>query len=234
LFRHSLVASSALPLGVRTLLAVGGIAALLTAGICCAALAAVPSGSWYQPLSQEEKAKGETELMHAAGFGDVARIKELLANGANPNQTDRDGWAALHYACLGGEAPGWPKEMSRLEAMKLLVAAGADVNAMAAGDTALSMAARKGQIDWVQFLIASGADPNVPGAMGPNIPAVAGAGHTDEEAAQVIVLLARAGGDLSAKNFRGESAIQVARIEKRAAVIRVLANLEKERRKPTR
>jgi ankyrin repeat protein len=214
----------------RSALAIGiGLSLLpvFNAGV----LAVVLPGSWYLPLSQEDKDKGKTELMHASSFGDVERVRELLAKGENPNQTDGDGWAALHYTCLGGEASGWPKEMSRLEVMKLLVAAGAGVNAVAGNDTALSMSARKGQVEWVRFLLASGADPNIPGAMGPNIPAVAGTGHTDDEAAQIIVLLARAGAELYATNFRGETAMQVARLEKRPPVIRALATLEKERRR---
>jgi ankyrin repeat protein len=208
---------------------------LFVAGILAfsSAFATAAPGSWYQPIDDTDRAKGVSDLMYASSHGDVERVRELLAAKENPNQTDKDGWTSLHYACLGGEAPGWPKEMSRLEVIKLLVAAGANVNALAGAsssgskDTALSMAAAIGQVDWVRFLLASGADPNIPGAMGPIIPMTAMTGHTDRDAAEVITLLANAGGDINAKNWRGETAMQVAKAENRPLVVQAIKKLSK-------
>jgi hypothetical protein len=60
----------------RSALAIGiGLSLLpvFNAGV----LAVVLPGSWYLPLSQEDKDKGKTELMHASSFGDVERVREL-------------------------------------------------------------------------------------------------------------------------------------------------------------
>jgi ankyrin repeat protein len=75
-----------------------------------------------------------TALMLAASKGDAATVKALLAAGANPNATARDGRTALMEAASQGS----------LEAVQALLAAGANVNARtAAGATALQQAVRR-------------------------------------------------------------------------------------------
>ncbi|MBT8418966.1 MAG: ankyrin repeat domain-containing protein, partial [Silicimonas sp.] len=41
---------------------------------------------------------GRTELMNAVIDGDVARARQLLERGAQPDDVDKAGWCALHFA----------------------------------------------------------------------------------------------------------------------------------------
>jgi hypothetical protein len=88
-------------------------------------------------------------LWEAARAGDTARITTALAQGANVNAKSRYDVTALFFAASSG----------RLEAVKLLVSRGADVNAQ---DTfyhagAADMALGNGHTDVVVFLMQSGA-----------------------------------------------------------------------------
>lgn len=83
-------------------------------------------------------------------------IKELLAAKAEVGAKDESfagssGETALHYAARGGHA----------EAIKALVAGGAEINAKAeGGETALSVAAEEKKYDAAKALLDAGADPN--------------------------------------------------------------------------
>ena len=48
---------------------------------------------------------GRTPLHYAAGDGNEARCRELLAAGADPNAQDDNGWAPLHFAAQASSAP---------------------------------------------------------------------------------------------------------------------------------
>jgi hypothetical protein len=91
-------------------------------------------------------------LTGPVGDGDVNSVRQLLAQGADPNAPD------------GGN--GWPPLMlaihrHHLAAVAALLDGGADVNRPAAnGDTPLMMAAGYGYPDFVKLLLSRGADPN--------------------------------------------------------------------------
>jgi beta-lactamase regulating signal transducer with metallopeptidase domain len=91
---------------------------------------------------------GNRALFRAAERGDVERITQLLAGGANPNATfDGDGSPLIAAARNG-----------RLAAVRLLLDAGADPNLGVEGDgNALIMAAREGHADVVTLLLDRGA-----------------------------------------------------------------------------
>ena len=87
-------------------------------------------------------------------------VDRLLAAGAEFNGYDRYGHAAIHGAAYSG----------KLEVMKRLVAAGADVNMLTgsahpgetyyrarSGQTALYMATQEGHTEIVKFLVSKGA-----------------------------------------------------------------------------
>ncbi len=118
-----------------------------------------------------------TELMRAAREGNVAETRRLVAAGARVNQAVRGhsaarellaflawmqslpkrdgGYRALHYAAAGGHA----------EVARLLVRAGADPDAVASrGETALSLAARRGDVLLVRLLLEAGAPARLPTA----------------------------------------------------------------------
>ena len=113
---------------------------LLTAAIGIAAIAVVAGQS--TPANEA--------LWEAARAGDTARITAALGQGANVNAKSRYDVTALIFAAGSG----------RLDAVKLLVARGADVNAQ---DTfyrarAAEMALTNGHTDVGLFLVQSGAE----------------------------------------------------------------------------
>jgi ankyrin repeat protein len=101
---------------------------------------------------------GSTSLMRAARTGDVEIMKILLDSGANPHARRRDLATALFIAASGrrGGLPTGPRTIpgaSNIEAIKMLVAAGLDVNAFNLnGQTALHVAAQRGDDDIVKLL----------------------------------------------------------------------------------
>lgn len=90
----------------------------------------------------------DSGLHQAAIDGDITKIRNLLASGANVNAKDKDGRTALILAALKG----------RVEVVQLLLNNGADPNAQdKQGDTAMSGVRRSGQIRMGQLLKKSGA-----------------------------------------------------------------------------
>lgn len=80
---------------------------------------------------------GESSLMEAAIRGDVASVTLLLEHGADVNAADHRGYTPLLLAAqYDGDSP---------EIVRLLLDHGADVEAKAEGETALSLAERRGE-----------------------------------------------------------------------------------------
>src|SRR5262245_20277860 len=89
-------------------------------------------------------------LHDAVKEGDLARIEQLLAQGADINE--RIGPAtSLHLAIQQGQA----------KAAELLIKRGADINATSIWGTPVYFAASAGLTDIVRLLLERGADPNV-------------------------------------------------------------------------
>jgi ankyrin repeat protein len=83
----------------------------------------------------------EGGLLDAAGAGDLARVKSLIAAKADVNAKDEYGLTALILASMGGH----------LDVVRALLAAKADVNAKSNhGGTALILASREGHVDVVR------------------------------------------------------------------------------------
>src|SRR4249920_1206797 len=99
-------------------------------------------------LGQGLQAANEA-LWDAARAGDTARITAALAQGASVNASSRYDVTALFFAASNG----------RLDAVKLLVSRGADVNAQDAfyHASAADMALSNGHTDVAIFLVQSGA-----------------------------------------------------------------------------
>ena len=93
-----------------------------------------------------------TPLQLSVLRGDSMALSSLLADGADPNETDRYGWSSLHFAVpLAGP-----------EVVSALLAAGADLDARTvSGATALHLAAPQAAESVVFALLGAGADPNV-------------------------------------------------------------------------
>ena len=91
------------------------------------------------------------QLLEAAYSGDISKVKNLLARGANVNVTGNNGTKPLHIAAIFGD----------LEIAKLLINKGADINANDNGvNTALHWAVHKSYKEIVQLLVKAGADIN--------------------------------------------------------------------------
>lgn len=106
---------------------------------------------------------GTTPLMRAARAGDAAVMKALLAKGADPNLTTKDGNTALQFAAGVGYRDKNTKgtEAEALEALKLAVGLGLDIDRENnRGETALHGAAYRGADTIVQYLVDHGAKLN--------------------------------------------------------------------------
>lgn len=102
----------------------------------------------------------QTKSLHQATVsGDIERVKELLAKGADINLKNRQGWTPLHAAV-------WNQKQ---EIAKLLIEKGADVNVKdRSSRTALQFAADTGQKEIVELLLAKKADVNTVSARAEN------------------------------------------------------------------
>jgi ankyrin repeat protein len=107
--------------------------------------------------------EGATPFLRASQSGDLVLMKLLLEHGADPKITTEAKVTPLMVASGIGWVQGVTYEWSpqqTLEAVKLLLDLGADVNAqdLADGRTALMGAAHKGRNDVVELLVQHGAD----------------------------------------------------------------------------
>jgi ankyrin repeat protein len=100
----------------------------------------------------------ESDLHFAAQDGDLARVRELLADGRSPNAFDEISKTPLHYAAGSGH----------IDIMRVLLEAGADVNAhdeARIGNTPLRDVAAECSLAVATLLVDAGADPWIPGWM---------------------------------------------------------------------
>lgn len=150
-------------------------------------------------------------LYDAAERGSVSAINRLLAEGAPPNWQNTVGWTPLMIAAAE----------KHLEAVAALLDSKADPNIRNSyGRTAIMYAASYGQEAIVEKLLAAGADPNIV----PNDPsgwtalvAAAARGH-----ARTVELLLPGGADPGIRARNGASALEMARREGHADVVKVL------------
>ena len=136
------------------------------------------------------------DLSGAARAGDANRVKLLLAEGKDPNQSDAAGGrTALHWAVRNGN----------IEIVDILIKGGADLNkGDQAGKTALSHAAESGKVDLTRKLIESGADVNKRDLVGGNsVLWAAGLGNAD-----TLAIVVEAGGNVDVKDINGLTPLQ--------------------------
>ena len=126
-----------------------------------------------------------TPLLLSVLQGDMMAVDRLLAEGADPDETDRYGWGPLHFAV----------PLSGLEVVSALLAVGADPGARTvSGATALHVAASQATESVVSTLLSAGADPNVRENLGRS-PLHYAARFREEALQPVINSLLQAGAD---------------------------------------
>lgn len=160
------------------------------------------------------------QLMEAVKGGDNARVRELLAGGADANWRDVYGATALMQAAHSGN----------LEMVNDLLAAGAEVDAKdELGWTALMKACNNADMDCgfpeiVTRLIAAGADANVKIGYGIR-PLMLAAGYGE---AAVCDALISGGADVLAKNDGGLTALMMVKDKFYVDVINILHAAERD------
>jgi len=135
-----------------------------------------------------------TPLNEAAGRNDIATLRQLLADGHKADERT-DGWTALIWASRSGS----------IEAIKLLLDSGADVNLPGpTGDnwdaTPLQHAILERQPAAVRLLLDRGGDPNRRAGPGSVAPLFLAAGDTDPT---ILKLLLAHGADPTVEDENG-------------------------------
>ena len=142
----------------------------------------------------------ELDVFEAAAFGDLDRLIALVR--ADPGLTTAysgDGFTPLHFAAFFG----------RYEAVELLLARGAEVDAFGRGwmtGTALHSAVSRMQADAVRIFLESGANPNARQSAG-WAPLHSAAANGDLRSAELLLV---AGADPAATNDEGRSVVDLA------------------------
>ena len=159
-------------------------------------------------------------ILDALTSGDVGRVRELLAAGADCNERNGEGATALMLAAHAG----------RLDLVQTLIDAGADVNATdERGWGALAKAVYNADLDRgfaevAQVLIDAGA--NVEAAIGFGVrPLMLAAGYGETA---VVETLLRAGADVLARNEGGLTALMMVKQKHYVDVINLLHEAERD------
>jgi len=192
----SFVKNSALRFATIILPFLRGIALVWVAGISIASPAA-------------ENADGSTPLHWAVQHDDLAKVRTLLAVGADAKATNRYGVPPLHLACVNGNEA----------IVNALLDAGADANTtLRGGETVLHTAARTGRVGPVKALLARGAKADATDRRDQTpLMWAAADGHTE-----VVELLLKSGADRYARLKSGFTPLLFAAREGRMGVVRAL------------
>jgi hypothetical protein len=153
------------------------------------------------------------DLIQAAGKGDTAAVKSLIAKRADVNARSSSGYTALMVAIDGGHA----------ETVRALLEGGADANAKTNdGYSPLMHADDKGDLGIATALLDKGADANAKNNDGwTALMTAADRGHAD-----IVTILLGRGADRNATNAAGETALDRAKAGGDAAAVRLLGTTE--------
>ena len=195
---------------------------------------------------------GMTPLLLAIGSAHFETAALLLELGADPNAAPL-GWAPIHQvtwirkagqAGSNNPAPQGSGKLGSLEFTRMLVEAGADINAKVSkrppvgvsdlnmrGGTAFLLAARTADVDLMRLLVDLGADPYVPNDdLSTPLMVAAGLGTgapgedpgTEEEALEAVKFAMSLGGDINAVDAKGNTAMHGAAYKHLPSVISYL------------
>jgi ankyrin repeat protein len=147
------------------------------------------------------EAKGQIDIFEASALGRVDRITQLL---------HQDPSLASAYSPDGFPAVGLAAFFGHLEAVRMLIAAGADIHAAATNSfkvQAIHAAVASKNIEIVRTVLEAGADPNAAQQQGFRPIHEAGSSGSRE----LAELLLKYGADATLKGDSGKNAIDIAR-----------------------
>jgi ankyrin repeat protein len=150
------------------------------------------------PLSgYAEESKIDKELYESIQFQDVAKVKELLAQGANANRLEN-----------GRPLLGWASQNGNVEIVKALIDAKANVNVKdeGIGHTPLMRAVDTGHVEIVETLLNAKADPNAKEPDGESVLIMA----VKNRNPKIVSALIKAGADVKYQTADGYSPALVA------------------------
>jgi len=141
-----------------------------------------------KPYTASQQCDLDKSLRTATKEGDLAAVKNAIANGADVNSKSYwEEWTALHYA----------SNLGYIEIAKELIQAGADVNVITSYKaTPLHLASRSSFTEIARGLIEAGADVNVTDTYQQNPIHLA----TGEGSLEIVRWLIQAGADVNAFN----------------------------------
>ena len=195
---------------------------------------------------------GMTPLLLAMGSAHFETAALLLELGADPNAAPL-GWAPIHQvtwirkagqAGSNNPAPQGSGQLGSLEFTRMLVEAGADINAKVSqrppvgvsdlnmrGGTAFLLAARTADVNLMRLLVDLGADPHVPNDdLSTPLMVAAGLGTgapgedpgTEEEALEAVKFAMSLGEDVNAVDAKGNTAMHGAAYKHLPSVVSYL------------
>ena len=160
-------------------------------------------------LSCKDVETTKTEaLFRAVRDSDMPTVVRLLDEGVNVNAKKDGEWTPIHLASDNGD----------VKMVMLLIKRGADIDAFVPGfGTPLWNA---GNISTFQFLLESGANPNIPCRIGDNWRPVMGYALCDQT--NKLELILKYGADVNAINSEGKTALDYAIAESHTNAIALL------------
>jgi ankyrin repeat protein len=158
-----------------------------------------PAPAATSPAPRENPVAEQQVMNDAALNGDLEKVRELIGQGADPNEVDQEGRTALMYASFNGHT----------ETVRLLLEAGAAVGTRdAMGRTALLYASTGPFAETVILLLDHHADPNIVDHDEHFSPLMHAAAEGQLE---VVKILLDRGADPALKDMDGETAALFAR-----------------------
>ncbi len=197
------------------------------------------------PCSVLAKTTLADALIDAAGAGDIAKVQNLLQQGADVNEKNKNGFSPLILACLfgksdvakvlldkganvniqddGGMAPIiLAAGNGNVPLMKILLAKGAKLDMTDnKGRTAMHFAAMRSKLNALQFLLETGADLQSLDSEG-NTPLLAHIANKPAANADIINFFLTNGSAINTQNTKGYTAFTLAVHGENADIVQLL------------